>query len=273
MKRLLAAAVVASALCIAPIAATEATTTASTVVSDDKAASHVRVIAHGGFHRFGISKDSINSQVQAWKRDLCPETDIRLTLDHKIVNMHDGTTFRATGVPGHVNEMTFAEIHALTLTDGQHPPSLNRSMKAAANHGHKCLLVEVKDTDWTPEDYAYMQERAQHFGLENTFRFYISRTTFLEMAHENAPKIKAVWKLLRDTTPREVRGLSLNAIVPRGGRLFRPFIDSIHQIGVKVYAGVNASDELDEWQRLDRLNINGMINNVPVATKRWFDNH
>lgn len=241
-------------------------------VEADKAP-HVRVFAHGGFHRFGISKDSIKSQVEAYKRDLCPETDVRLTKDHVAVNMHDAKVDRSTDGHGFVRDMTFAEVHALTLSDGQHPPSLVRSMKVAARHGHKCLMPEMKDTDWTPTDYQNIQHLAVQLGLKDSFRFYISRVPFIEMADNNAPKVKVVWKLLRDTTPREVRSLSLNAIVPRGGRLFRPFIDSIHRIGVKVYAGVNASDEPDEWERLNRLHINGTINNVPVATKRYFDNH
>lgn len=236
-------------------------------------ASAMLFMAHGGYHRHGVSTDSIKSQVLAYQRDLCPETDARLTKDHVAVNMHDKDPFRATGVHGQVSEMTFAEVHALTLSDGQHPPSLARSMKVAANHGHKCLIVEMKDTDWTPQDYRDIQHRAVQLGIAKTFRFYISRTSSLEMANNNAPKIKAVWKCLRETTPSEVRQLGIEGIVPRGGRLFRPFIDSMHNVGVPVYAGVNASNELDEWQRLHRLHINGTINNDPVATKRWFNTH
>ncbi|HTW07285.1 MAG TPA: glycerophosphodiester phosphodiesterase [Acidimicrobiales bacterium] len=58
------------------------------------------------------------------------ETDVRLSRDGVVVVMHDPTVERATGRPGRVSEMTWAQLQRLRLADGRPVPRLEEVLEA-----------------------------------------------------------------------------------------------------------------------------------------------
>jgi len=248
--------------------------TAIVLVLTGGAADAFIVADHGGYHRQGVAKDSTKSKVLAWRTGAqCAETDIRKTVDGYWIESHDDRLDHATNGEGLVSESTWAYIRTLELSDGQHVPSLSEAMRVAANHGHKCILAELKTPDWTAADFERLQQMAVDRGLQKTFRLYLARPPHLALARDHAPKIKVIWKcttaLPDDAT---ITRLSPKGITVRGGGLYQANVDRLHGLGVQVWAGVGHTKRAEQWQRLPRLGVNGGVTNYPKMAA-WMEDH
>lgn len=83
------------------------------------------------------------------------ETDIRMTADGELVVMHDAKVERTTTGEGIVEEMTFAEVTALTLRrSGEHLPAASEVLEVYRGRKDVAVEIEMKTFGdfYTPEN-------------------------------------------------------------------------------------------------------------------------
>lgn len=110
------------------------------------------LIGHRGMPAHGPENTVESSQLAFDSGADAVELDIRLTLDDKIVVMHDASTARTTGVSLTVSQATYDEITSLEVINyfdelgTVHVPGLEDYFIAFENVD-KMLIIEIKDTD------------------------------------------------------------------------------------------------------------------------------
>lgn len=105
-----------------------------------------QVYAHrGDFDNLRVPENSVAAFRGAVKRGVGMELDIRLTADGEVIVFHDDTLSRLCGDPRRPEEMTVAEITAMTLIGtGERIPTLRQVLAAVG--GRVPLIVELKGT-------------------------------------------------------------------------------------------------------------------------------
>lgn len=155
MKRLLIAAALTLAACQEPPAVgaadTEATPAPAAALAPAdlpaffdclRSNSATVVSAHRGGARDGLPENAL-STFDAVLRETPAflEIDVRAASDGLVV-MHDETVDRTTDGSGAISGMTVAQVQALTLDGGGHPPSLREALDWAS--GRTVLELDVK---------------------------------------------------------------------------------------------------------------------------------
>lgn len=239
----------------------------------------VTVFQHQGYHHDGVAPNSVEAFVLGWRDGAehhvrtCVETDVRITSDNRYVIMHDADVSHATDGEGIVEQMTFAQVHALHLSDGSHPPSVERIMEASDNHGNGCVLLEIKGTGWTPADFAYLQEQSQAHGLGNRFKLYVARWKHLMMVQrpDAAPDLRVVWKMLVDLpSDDQLKHLSIDGLSCHFRDMTRANVNRLRGMGIEMYGKVTA--RRDQWQHTLDVRGGGFITNSPYAIP-WMGRH
>jgi glycerophosphoryl diester phosphodiesterase len=102
-------------------------------------------IAHRGLHdeRIGVIENSISAARAAIAKNYAIECDVQLTRDGKVVVFHDDTLERLTSAKGRVDQLSAAEITALSLSGGADKiPTLAEFLSAIG--GDAPLVIEIK---------------------------------------------------------------------------------------------------------------------------------
>lgn len=106
------------------------------------------VYAHRGVHGAGLDENSTGAFALAIGRGLGIECDVRLSRDGRAIVFHDAELARLTGQAGRLDQLSVAEITALTLiTSGEAVPTLRDLLAQVA--GRVPLLIEVKSEHGT----------------------------------------------------------------------------------------------------------------------------
>lgn len=79
------------------------------------------------------------------------EIDVRITKDGKLVLQHDDTLKRTAGVDKHVEDMTEAELRAVTLNDGSKLTFLDEFLKLMAKYPGLFIEFEMKTKKYSDE--------------------------------------------------------------------------------------------------------------------------
>ena len=72
------------------------------------------------------------------------ETDVQFTSDNVPVLMHDSTVDRTTTGTGPIAGMTAQQFTALTMNDGQHPPTLDQALDLVRGKPERHIMMETK---------------------------------------------------------------------------------------------------------------------------------
>ena len=107
----------------------------------------VKLVAHRGLSGLE-TENTVAAFVAAGNRDYFGiETDVHKTADGRYVVIHDSSTARVSGIEMTVEESTFEELRALTLSDlGQAPradlriPSLEEYLGTCRRYGKRAVL-------------------------------------------------------------------------------------------------------------------------------------
>lgn len=104
-----------------------------------------RNFAHRGLHKKNrsIPENSLAAFALAADYGYGVELDVRLSLDGRVVVMHDGNTRRACGRDGHIADMTWPELRELRLF-GTHETIPLFSEALATIDGRVPVIVELK---------------------------------------------------------------------------------------------------------------------------------
>lgn len=108
-----------------------------------RSVSATAVSAHRGGSRRGLPENAISTfEAAVADAPVFLEIDVRAARDGLVV-MHDDTVDRTTDGSGAIAAMTVAQVRALTLDGGGHPPSLRETLDWAA--GKTVLELDIKD--------------------------------------------------------------------------------------------------------------------------------
>ncbi len=231
------------------------------------------VIDHQGWHHDGVAANSLEAMVLAWRDGACVETDVRITSDHRYVIMHDADPYHATGQHGTVEDMTFEQVHAMSLSDGSHPPSLERVIAASDRHDNGCVFMEIKALGWRPADFAYIQDQVQEHGLGSRFKLYIARWTHLMMVQrpDSAPDLRVVWKMLVDLPDDDqLRHVSIDGLSCHFRDMTAANVTRLRSLGIEMYGKVTS--QRPQWQHTVDVDGGGFLTNSAYATG-WMARH
>lgn len=270
MKKLISSLGIMTSLFALVVATMSPTVLALESAATEDAADRMKVIAHrGDFKKHG--EDTVESQVSAWRKGAdCADTDLRITSDHKFIQMHDPTVDRTTDGTGYVHEMTYAEIRELRTTVGNNKiPNLRESLAAAKAAGG-CLQVEVMGYFWYVDKVKEMWDLVKEYNMEDRFQAYTTSLNHLRYFEQYTPDLFSIWKAT-DTNPtvEEARELGVDAIIANNSRLSKGFVDGFHDAGIDVYSSIASSPP--SWRRLLDAGCVGVMTNDTVGFLEWYE--
>lgn len=127
--------------------------------------------AHRGLHDAEKAENSLSAFRAAVEAGFGIELDTRLSADGVVVVCHDTTLSRVAGIDRRVDEMTAAELKAVSLCQtGEGVPTFAEVLSLVA--GRVPILVEIKedtiaDRDVTPATLALLKEYNGAFLIES----------------------------------------------------------------------------------------------------------
>ncbi len=226
----------------------------------------VNMIAHRGVS--GLERENTNAAfVAAGNRSYYGiETDVHVTKDGRFIVIHDDSTHRVTGTEGIVEEMTFDQLRALTLTDMDGNPRSDLVLPSLAEYIRICKkydkqsILELKN-HMEPEHIAGIVEVIRTEG-------WLERTTFISF---DLPNMLCLRQLLPDQPLQylvsAITDDLLDTLVSnrldldiRFPNLTREFLDACHQKGVKV--NVWTVDTVDNALRLADWGVDYITSNI-----------
>lgn len=107
------------------------------------------VFAHRGFHGSGVCENTLNAFDLTCSHGFGIELDVQLTKDGTLIVFHDDDLKRMLGDDRRVDEVDYAELSSMQLSDGSRIP-LFADVLALVN-GCVPLLVELKNGKRNPE--------------------------------------------------------------------------------------------------------------------------
>lgn len=209
--------------------------------------SHAAFVAAGNRSHYGI------------------ETDVHVTKDEKYIIIHDDTTQRVTGVKGTVEEMTFDQLRALTLTDLDGSPRKDLTLPSLEEYIRICKkydkqsVLELKN-HMEPRHISAIVELIRSEG-------WLERTTFISF---DLPNMLCLRSLLPDQPLQYLVNSITNDLLDilrdnkldldiRFPNLTREFLDACHQNGILV--NVWTVDSIDNARRLADWGVDFMTSN------------
>ena len=185
------------------------------------------------------------------------EIDVRRTADGVLVALHDATVDRTTNGKGRVDRLYLRDIEKLDAGNGQHIPTLEKVLMAAA--GKAGLLLELKIRGAARQTVETVREH----GFKNAVIY----ASFLhdELTHVRAVDPEAsLMMLFRGVShPSVARAIQYGAsyVGLRHDKATRPLVDSFHRADVLVFVyTANISREIQYALSLD---VDGVISNFP----------
>ena len=226
----------------------------------------VNMIAHRGVS--GLERENTNAAfVATGNRSYYGiETDVHVTKDGRFIVIHDDSPHRVTGTEGIVEEMTFDQLRALTLTDMDGNPRSDLVLPSLAEYIRICKkydkqsILELKN-HMEPEHIAGIVEIIRTEG-------WLERTTFISFDLPNM-------LCLRQLLPQQPLQYLVSAITDdlldtlvsnrldldiRFPNLTREFLDACHQKGVEV--NVWTVDTVDNALRLADWGVDYITSNI-----------
>ncbi len=164
------------------------------------------------------------------------ELDVRMTLDGKIVVIHDETIDRTSNGNGQVSQMTYEQLHAFDYGDGEKLQLLETVIPVVCEKAK--LFIELKD-DSVVEVLKIVQESGHKDSI--VIKSFDHRQ--LKTIHESDPSIKLA--ALMVCTPADPENLAkscgASTLSLNISYLDKKFVESAHQSGIEI-CGWNCND-------------------------------
>lgn len=206
------------------------------------------VIAHRGFWKTdGSAQNSITALLKADSIGCYgSEFDVWLTKDNQLVVNHDAT-YQSKSMEG----SNASELTALTLSNGEHLPTLEAYLKAGKKTKTR-LILELK-AHQTPERETQAVEAIVKLVKDMKLEKRMEYITFSEHALKEfirlAPAGTPTFYLKGDRSPEELQSLGATGVDYNLG-IFRQkpeWIQSCHDLGLKVNVWTVNKKEDMEW--------------------------
>jgi glycerophosphoryl diester phosphodiesterase len=169
------------------------------------------------------------------------ETDVRLTLDHRVAVLHDDTLDRTTDGKGRVETKNAAELVPLrTKKTGQPLPFLDDLLDFVRSKPDAFIQVEIKCGKYSDADIATLCDASTKLvaerGVEKQVVFISFEPRAIKKIKELNPRQATC--LVSDTSTADVikaaRALHAEYLSVQLGNLSRNFVRDAHKAGLKV---------------------------------------
>ena len=225
------------------------------------------IIAHRGVHSSSVGEDTVASQRRAYDMGVCAETDIRYSVDHKLIQSHDPNGKRVFGVDEEIAQTPYETIRTWrTIRGGQQPPNAQESFALVRQRGG-CLYMEIPQ-QWPTARLQQLENEARAAGVLPYLHLYTPSKANLRWFHANAWDIG--WKSYENPWSADINDLHPAFVLVRPQWRSAQTTNRLHANG--VLAGGGFHNQTDFWSAMDR-NDDLAITNFPAAAKIWRANH
>ncbi len=251
--------------------------------TDDQELREPEYIAHRGASWL-VPENTMASIQLAWEMDVdAVEFDVFLTADGEIVVKHDPNTERITGVDGHVEEMTLAELRELDYGawkaphwEGEQIPTLAEAL--ATMPKGKRMFVDVKSGTGIVEPMLQIFDESGHHPHQIVviaFSYELAAKT-----KRLRPRTPVYWlegfsqddagnwsptmeEVVEKTVEANLDGVNLRFVGPATNR---EDVALIREAGLGYY--VWTVNDLDDAQKAIELGIDGLTTDRPAWIKK-----
>ncbi len=191
------------------------------------------------------------------------EADVQFTSDNVPVLMHDATVDRTTTGTGAVASTTAAQFTALTMNDGQHPPTLDQALALMRANPARQMVLEVK-TDLTAAQQVILLDKLR--GLEaqvhpNGFVAHLSSLQALKLADPQLSISLATYDPALPA-PSGLSGEDMEFTYITPDR-----VTQLHAAGLAVRAWV--PNGATDWAALRNDGVDAIMTNNAAAYVTW----
>jgi glycerophosphoryl diester phosphodiesterase len=223
------------------------------------------VMAHRGNAYFGSPiENSLNAFSASYAAGAkWVETDMHFTSDNVPVLMHDSTVDRTTTGTGAIAQKTVAQFTALTMDDGQHPPTFDQLLALVQSNSANRAIVEVKTTLTAAQEQVVLSKLQ---GLED--RVYLNGFS---------ARLSSLQHLKAANPALHTSLLTYSPVLPipagiEGEDMEYTYITSanvaqLHNAGAVVRAWVPNS--ATNWSSLRTSGVDGIMTNKTTAYMDW----
>jgi glycerophosphoryl diester phosphodiesterase len=192
------------------------------------------------------------------------ESDVHFTSDSVPVIMHDATVDAMTNGTGPIAGMTAAQFRALTLPDGQHPPTLDQLLAVITAASGRNLLLEVKAAGVTAAQEQILLTKLR--GLESRVHVMAFANRFPTVQHLKAADPSLTVEILGydPIVPAPVGVVSENLEYTY---VTTARVADLHYRGQAVKAWVANSSTA--WASLRQMGVDAIITNKVADYLHW----
>lgn len=228
---------------------------------------NTQIIAHRGYMAGGVENTIGSLQAAAQQGADYVEMDVLETKDHQLVVFHDRTLSRLTNRRESINELTLAQLQAITVTSGgftDQIPSLEEYLQAAIAVDMK-LIVELKYYGWESEEMeANVVEMLQKYGVAQSYLVQSLKEAAIVKVKEIDLNIRTGYLVALNIG--NLPQTSADFIVIEEFSLNARIVEQARKKGKGIMAWTINQENL--VRRALSLNIDGIITNEPSQAKR-----
>lgn len=235
------------------------------------------VVAHrGACHQFvENSWQALNAAIAQGCQRI--EFDVRFTADHELIVLHDANTRRISPQRIDVTKMTKKQRQSIRLNNGEPIPLLSEVID---NLGPLIELnIEIKSNSFQCADKVLNLVNRRSQGKAIIISTFNPRLFAYLGKHPGHYQLALLWDRQLPSIPTFAKAVT--AMEASKANLFHPhyslvnprIVDQSHRRGWTVipYIGLKEEAKRKEkiWQRLQRLNIDGLCTNFPDEFVTW----
>ncbi len=218
----------------------------------------MRIIAHRGA-RFDEPENTLRAIKRAVEcRADAVEIDVRVSKDHQLVVIHDGTLERTTNGAGTVGEKTLKQLRTLDAGKGEKIPLLSEVLVLAKDLGTE-LVIELKEPDMEEMVVPELVNAEMDKSVIITSFFHASLLKLKELA----PILKT--GVILSSLPIFPVTLAIEAradvIFQRYPRLTREYVEEASENEIEIYPWL--INTVEDFENVRELGVRGVVTDNP----------
>lgn len=234
-----------------------------------------RVVAHRGHLGDGPEPEHTENTLPALEEArragaTAVEVDLRLTLDRRILVMHDKTLDRTTTCTGEVSERTLhdAQSGCRGRVDGERLPDVRDVLEwARKRRMHLLLEIKVPTRDsWTVEDLTRLDRVVARSGMHRRVSVSSFSSRVLTRMESVNPRRRTHW-IVRGWPGVSRIAAAADVAHVSTGVLTRERVEALHQTRTRVIG--RHTDRVSDWRKLSAMGADGLVIDRTAEYVRW----